>query len=59
VAEHFLGKEEVKSSILFNGSFRKEWLNGKKKSRFKENRINYLKTQLKPDTNVKRDLQKG
>jgi hypothetical protein len=30
VVEHFLGKEEVKSSILFNGSFRLEWLNGKK-----------------------------
>jgi hypothetical protein len=29
VVEHFLGKEEVKSSILFNGSFRTEWLNGK------------------------------
>jgi hypothetical protein len=28
VVEHFLGKEEVKSSILFNGSFGKGQLNG-------------------------------
>jgi elongation factor Tu len=44
VVEHFLGKEEVKSSILFNGSIRSGWLNGKKESRFTENRINFLKT---------------
>jgi hypothetical protein len=31
VVEHFLGKEEVKSSILFNGSFRTERLSGKKR----------------------------
>jgi hypothetical protein len=30
VVEHFLGKEEVKSSILFNGSFGIEWLKGEK-----------------------------
>jgi hypothetical protein len=28
VVEHFLGKEEVKSSILFNGSFRTGRLEG-------------------------------
>jgi hypothetical protein len=36
VVEHFLGKEEVKSSILFNGSQRTEWLNGKMESRFRK-----------------------
>jgi hypothetical protein len=44
VVEHFLGKEEVKSSILFNGSItgkRSEVIFGKQELKY---RINFLFT---------------
>jgi hypothetical protein len=46
VVEHFLGKEEVKSSILFNGSL-KAWLRKKCKSRIRIIESIILKTQIK------------